>query len=263
MKWSGDVQVRCHRVKLGGRPHIPIRTAPNPIRVFPSVECSTLRNILHVTYLPPIHYTTASVYLSQSLSVHHLYTYRVVVPKRKMPSKPQQPPKNKNKIKDTPTTTTSTKPTPPNWPPLKPLLPSSTLSLTPLLPNHQILTISHFWTSTLCKAYISFLSSSSSNLTFTTTPSKPKKGEAVRVNDRLQVDDAGFAERLWSGTGLKGLVMGDSGFEGEGEGEEEKEKDGGLWGGEVLGLSSNIRVYRYGKGQFFGRHCEFHLLIDN
>lgn len=83
----------------------------------------------------------------------------------------------------------------------------------------------------------------------------------MRVNDRLQVDDAGFAERLWSGTGLKGLVMGDNGFEGEGE--EEKEKDGGLWGGEVLGLSSNIRVYRYGKGQFFGRHCEFHLLIDN
>lgn len=83
----------------------------------------------------------------------------------------------------------------------------------------------------------------------------------MRVNDRLQVDDAGFAERLWSGTGLKGLVMGDNGFEGEGD--EEKEKDGGLWGGEVLGLSSNIRVYRYGKGQFFGRHCEFHLLIDN
>lgn len=250
MKWSEGVQVRCHRVKLGGRPHIPIRTAPNPIRIFPSVECSTLRNILHIQ---PHQFTYPS---------HpHLYTYRVVVPKRKMPSKPQQPPKNKNKIKDTPTTTTPTKPTPPNWPPLKPLLPSSTLSLTSLLPNHQILTISHFWTSTLCKAYISFLSSSSSNLTFTTTPSKPKKGEAVRVNDRLQVDDAGFAERLWSGTGLKGLVMGDSGFEGEGD--EEKEKDGGLWGGEVLGLSSNIRVYRYGKGQFFGRHCEFHLLIDN
>lgn len=235
---------------LGGRPHIPIRTAPNPIRVFPSVECSTLRDILHIQ----LHQFTYP-------SHHHLYTYRVVVPKRKMPSKPQQPPKNKNKIKDTPTTTTSTKPAPPNWPPLKPLLPSSTLSLTPLLPNHQILTISHFWTSTLCKAYISFLSSSSSNLTFTTTPSKPKKGEAVRVNDRLQVDDAGFAERLWSGTGLKGLVMGDNGFEGEED--EEKEKDEGLWGGEVLGLSSNIRVYRYGKGQFFGRHCEFHLLIDN
>lgn len=250
MKWSEGVQVRCHRVKLGGRPHIPIRTAPNPIRISPFVECSTLRNILHIQ---PHQFTYPSH--------HHLYTYRVVVPKRKMPSKPQQPPKNKNKIKDTATTTTSTKPTPPNWPPLKPLLPSSTLFLTPLLPNHQILTISHFWTSTLCKAYISFLSSSSSNLTFTTTPSKPKKGEAVRVNDRLQVDDAGFAERLWSGTGLKGLVMGDNGFEGEGE--EEEEKDGGLWGGEVLGLSSNIRVYRYGKGQFFGRHCEFHLLIDN
>ena len=30
-----------------------------------------------------------------------------------------------------------------------------------------------------------------------------------------------------------------------------------VWGGEVIGLNSNIRVYRYGKGQFFDQHCEF------
>ena len=34
----------------------------------------------------------------------------------------------------------------------------------------------------------------------------------------------------------------------------------GVWGGEVIGLNSNIRVYRYGKGQFFDQHCEFELL---
>ncbi|TKA68625.1 hypothetical protein B0A49_10878, partial [Cryomyces minteri] len=36
-------------------------------------------------------------------------------------------------------------------------------------------------------------------------------------------------------------------------GEEEREK---LWGGEVVGLNPNIRVYRYRKGQFFDQHYD-------
>ena len=32
----------------------------------------------------------------------------------------------------------------------------------------------------------------------------------------------------------------------------------GLWGGEVLGLNSNIRIYRYSKGQYFDQHCKNH-----
>jgi hypothetical protein len=28
-----------------------------------------------------------------------------------------------------------------------------------------------------------------------------------------------------------------------------------LWGGDVVGLSPRIRIYRYSKGQFFGQHC--------
>ncbi len=28
-------------------------------------------------------------------------------------------------------------------------------------------------------------------------------------------------------------------------------------GGELIGLSPNIRVYRYKKGQYFDCHCEF------
>lgn len=99
MKWSGDVQVRCHRVKLGGRPHIPIRTAPNPIRVFPSVGCSTLRSLPFTKYIT---YTTASVHLSQSLSVHHLYTYRVVVPERKCLLNPNNLPKTKTRSRTLP-----------------------------------------------------------------------------------------------------------------------------------------------------------------
>ena len=58
-----------------------------------------------------------------------------------------------------------------------------------------------------------------------TTPGKPKKGDAVRVNDRFQINDGGFARRLWEETGLKGLILGDeeeSGMDAEDEGGREK-----------------------------------------
>ncbi len=108
-----------------------------------------------------------------------------------------------------------------------------------------------------------------------TTPGKPKKGDALRVNDRFQVIDEGFATRLWEETGLRNLVLGEGRQEGE-EGmsvEELRE----LWyarnlfsylmqilgrvltgdrGGEVIGLNPSIRVYRYTKGQFFDCHCK-------
>ncbi|KAK2765838.1 hypothetical protein FQN53_006780 [Emmonsiellopsis sp. PD_33] len=157
-------------------------------------------------------------------------------------------PKAKKSKQAPPTTTTKPQQTqqkqqqqqqPPNWPPLKPLIPPTDLTLDTVL-SDQILIIRNLFTSTLCKNYISFLSS----LPLVTTPGRPKKGEAVRVNDRFQVDDAVFAERLWRETGLKGLV--------EGRAAEEKE----LWGGEVLGLNPNIRVYRYVPGQFFAQHYD-------
>lgn len=138
----------------------------------------------------------------------------------------------------------------PNWPVIQPVIPASDLELVSLLPD-QILTIPRFWTTNLCKAYVTFLSS----LPLVTTPGKPKKGDAVRVNDRYQVDDATFAERLWSGTALKELVEKPT-IDGEALSNEEKRD---LWGGEVLGLNSNIRVYRYKKGQFFDQHCMFYI----
>ena len=139
------------------------------------------------------------------------------------------------------------KPQTPNWPPFHPLVPSSDLGLATLLPD-QILTISRFWTTALCKTYVSFLGS----LDLTTTPGKPKKGDAVRVNDRYQIDDPAFAERLWSSTALKELVANPV-VDGEALDEAGKKR---LWGGEVLGLNSNIRIYRYSKGQFFDQHCK-------
>lgn len=90
----------------------------------------------------------------------------------------------------------------PNWPLLQPLLPAVDLELEELVPN-QIVLVRNLWTSTLCKNYVSFLST----LPLSTTPGKPKKGDAVRVNDRYQIEDASFAERLWGQTALQDLLL--------------------------------------------------------
>jgi len=87
----------------------------------------------------------------------------------------------------------------------------------------------------------------------------------VRVNDRFQVEDSTFARDLWEKTGLAELVCG---IEGDEEGcQEAGEQPKGQavegkvgmkvrWGGEVVGLSPNIRIYRYSKGQFFDKHYD-------
>ncbi|KAH1802368.1 hypothetical protein KXV27_008355 [Aspergillus fumigatus] len=123
----------------------------------------------------------------------------------------------------------------PNWPPLRPLIPSSNLSLESLL-HDQIYLIRNFLPSSLCKTYAFFLAS----LPLTTTPSKPKKGEAVRVNDRFQIQDADFAERLWSGTALRELVSGAVDEDQDGDGQPRSNRE--IWGGEPLGLNANIRA---------------------
>lgn len=125
----------------------------------------------------------------------------------------------------------------PNWPPLKPVLPASDLSVEETLKD-QILVVPNLLTANLCKSYVAFLNS----LPLTTTPGKPKKGEAVRVNDRYQLEDASFAERLWRDTAIREII--------------ESYADPSIWGGKVLGLNPNIRVYRYRPGQFFDQHYD-------
>ncbi|CAI6244657.1 unnamed protein product [Periconia digitata] len=158
-------------------------------------------------------------------------------------------PNKKRGVSTQPSSTTtpssSTKAPPPNWPPFSPLIPEAHLSLHSTLPS-QIVTIPNFWTASLCKTYVSFLSS----LPLTTTPGKPKKGDAVRVNDRFQIDDAAFAEQLWSGTSLKSLVLGQDSL---GLDDAQRKEH---WGGDVIGLNPNIRIYRYTKGQFFDQHYD-------
>ena len=155
----------------------------------------------------------------------------------------------------------------PKWPPLIPLLPSIDLHLETLLTD-QILLIRNLLTSTLCRNYVSFLSS----LPLNTTKIQPKRDEALRLNDRFQIEDSAFAEMLWGSTALRDLVTGSElGLrDGEESGHQELEK---VFGGKVLGLNPRIRIYRYssvfplqnknkieaehsqGKGQFFGEHC--------
>ncbi|KAL8910794.1 MAG: hypothetical protein Q9171_003930 [Xanthocarpia ochracea] len=135
---------------------------------------------------------------------------------------------------------------PPDWPPLKPLVPHSDLLVETILKD-QIVVIRNFFTYSLCKNYVSFLSS----LPLVTTPGQPKKGDAVRVNDRFQVDDPSFAEQIWKSAGLEDLVTRSDGDDGMSQ-----QALSQLWGGNVCGLNPRIRIYRYSKGQFFAQHYD-------
>ena len=121
----------------------------------------------------------------------------------------------------------------PNWPPL---VRTPGLSLETVLED-QIHIVRNLFTSRLARQYVSFLT----NLPLITTPNQPKKGDALRVNDRLEVDDPVFAEQLWNSTGLKDLVN----------------TANHSWGGDLSGLNPRIRIYRYKKGHFFGQHCRW------
>lgn len=92
---------------------------------------------------------------------------------------------------------------PPSWPNFKPPLP--VVDLSPVLhpSTSKIALIPSFFPRSLCRDYVSFLS----GLSLQTTPSRPKRGEAVRVNDRFQVEDARFAQRLWEQTGLREALV--------------------------------------------------------
>lgn len=138
----------------------------------------------------------------------------------------------------------------PNWPPLQPLIPTEGLWMETLLQD-QIILIRKLFTPSLCKNFVSFLSS----LPLITTPAKPREGNAVRINDRFEVHDARFAQRLWSSTCLARIL---TGLVGAGERTPPKPDElTNLWGGELCGLNPRIRVYRYRKGHRFGPHCRF------
>ncbi len=116
------------------------------------------------------------------------------------------------------------------WPPLNIRRSNAETDVIWLFPE-QIVTIPNFWSEKLCRTYISFLST----LPLTTTPGKPRRGDAIRVNDRFQIQDAQFAKELWVGSGLEDLLLGDNSpfasYQG-GAGEAGSR----LWGGEVVSV---------------------------
>ncbi|KAI1261701.1 hypothetical protein F5Y18DRAFT_197443 [Xylariaceae sp. FL1019] len=136
--------------------------------------------------------------------------------------------------------------TAPRWPPFKPHLPVVQPSFDRPSPKFedQIVVIRNFFPKSLCRDYVAFLA----GLPLSTTPGKPKRGEASRYNDRFQIDDPQFARRLWLETGLKEAVI--------------QQSVKGLWGGEVIGLNPNIRIYRYTPGQFFDCHYDDYNLVS-
>jgi hypothetical protein len=110
----------------------------------------------------------------------------------------------KTKVKNSkPAAATVPREPPPSWPPFKPALPVLPLNPSTHPDTSKIVLLENFFPRSLCRDYVSFFKT----LPLQTTPGKPKRGEAVRVNDRFQVDDPRFAERLWSSTGLKEAIL--------------------------------------------------------
>lgn len=94
---------------------------------------------------------------------------------------------------------------PPSWPKFKPPLPVVDLTPVPHPRTDKIVTIDAFFPKSLCRDYVAFLQT----LDLQTTPGRPKRGDAVRVNDRFQVQDGLFAGALWEKTGLREALMGE------------------------------------------------------
>lgn len=104
--------------------------------------------------------------------------------------------------------------------------------------DEQILIIRHFLSTGTCKSFISYFA------TLPLVPSPPAgRNEATRTNFRFAVEDPTFAVRLFKDAVLAAVT--------------------GSWtvkiGKRVLecrGLHSNIRIYRYDEGTFFGPHYD-------
>ena len=108
-----------------------------------------------------------------------------------------------SKSSKTPAPTPQPPPPLPSWPAFKPPLPVVNLTLNPHPLTSKVVLVPSFFPRSLCRDYVSFLRT----LPLQTTPGRPKRGEAVRVNDRFQVDSPDFAIRLWEETGLKEALL--------------------------------------------------------
>ncbi|BGO92968.1 hypothetical protein NBRC10512_004189 [Rhodotorula toruloides] len=122
-----------------------------------------------------------------------------------------------------------------SWPALHP--PQRPLQL--VEPSPGIILVEDFFPPAIRKAFLSFLTAPNSPLRLN-PPTAPKRGEAERTNARTSVQDPEFAKRLWEDTGLREACRALEGRNGR----------------KAAGLNPNIRVYRYGEGDFFGPHYD-------
>ncbi|KAL4539192.1 hypothetical protein Ndes2526B_g02548 [Nannochloris sp. 'desiccata'] len=70
-------------------------------------------------------------------------------------------------------------------------------------------------------------------------------GEAFRDNDRITIQSPELADHLWTQTGLRQVLT-----------------DVNISGERAVGLNSNLRIYRYSKGQRFGRHVDDSVFVE-
>lgn len=121
----------------------------------------------------------------------------------------------------------------PAWPRLPTLASRFTpLEITKVAPH--LLTIASFFPSDIAQLWSSYMATEIDY----TPPRAPQKGEATRTNYRFAIDDPTLVHRLWHETGLKELC--------ESEGELH------VVGKRMVGLNSNLRLYKYGVGSYFG-----------
>ena len=144
---------------------------------------------------------TKSVLICQSLNP------RLVLIGIPLPHRNQNTPMAKGKrSKAIPAGTSTSTPTAAavtlSWPQFKPELPVADLTPETVVPDKVVIYRS-FFPRSLCRDYVSFLG----ELPLCTTPGKPQRGMALRVNDRYQIDDPRFAHRIWTETGLREALL--------------------------------------------------------
>lgn len=109
----------------------------------------------------------------------------------------------------------------------------------------QVVLIEHFFPDELCDELIK---SFQQNLTLETTPLRKSKYYSPRVNDRVSLNDFDTADTLWQY--FKYIVLNPLDLA-DPELEEVKEEFS-----TAKSLNPQLRIYRYVKGHFFGKHYD-------
>lgn len=106
--------------------------------------------------------------------------------------------------------------------------------------DDQIVVVEKFFTPELCNELIKSFES----LNLETTPIIKSKGYAARVNDRILMEDTQVAQSLWE---YLHKILAQDDYD---ENVIQKTFDN------AIGLNPQLRIYRYQKGHYFGKHYD-------